>query len=262
MRNLTIRPIIALITFAMGLSFAAVSPFNATRKSESRVTQNAQPQSENRSEVILRVLMPTGTRGDSSQLDRFDRAEEIQVLREARVDAISYRAIGITFLLAALGEDYETNRRKLIDALKDCAHEPYPQGAECTYLIADYLMELCRRGDASLFELIFDVTNKADGAFAESLGGFYSDMLKDRPEQFLTALALFPKKQRRDLCSAAGSEDGSGMDDARFRRVSQLLNDLSARSGSPGARIARDCLMGVRDGYKKAVANAKSTAQN
>lgn len=255
MRTLTIRVLIALITFTIGIIAASVWLFYPSHKSESQTTQNLQPQSQNRSEEILRVLMPNGIWGDVSQLDRFDRSEEIRVLREAQVDAKNERAIGIAFLLAALSDDYEANRGKLLDALEECANKPYPEEGECTYFVADYLMELCRRGDFSLFKPLFDVSKKADGAFAQSLGGFYSDMLYEQPEQFLKALAPYPKKKQRDFCSSAGAEDGGGMSEDRFQKISQALNNISDSSLRP---VARTCLLGVKAGYRQAMENNKS----
>jgi len=257
MRSISIRFLVALITFTIGIIAASVWVFYPPRKSESRATQNLQPQSQSRSEEILRVLIPNGTWGDVTQVDRFDRAEEIRVLKEAQVEAKNERAISIAFLLAALGNDYEANRKKLLDALKECANKP--EEGECTYFVADYLMELCRKGDFSLFRPLFDVSKKADGAFAESLSSFYSDMLYEQPEQFLRALSPYPKNKQRDLCSSAGVEDGSGMAKERFRNIRESLNDISDISLRP---VARTCLLGLETGYRQAMENNKSVNVN
>jgi hypothetical protein len=251
MRRLITRFLIALITLAIGIIAVSVWRFDPPRKSESRPTQNLQPQSHKLAGEILRVLMPNDAWGDVTQLDRFDRAEEIRVLKEAQVEAKNERALSIAFLLAALGNDYEANRKKLLDALQECANKPYPEEAECTYFVADYLMELCRRGDFSLFRPLFDVSEKADGAFAESLGGFYSDMLYKQRDQFLRTLSSYTKNQQRHLCSAAGVEDGSGMAEERFRNVRESLHDVSDISLRP---VARTCSLGLEIGYRRAMA--------
>ncbi len=259
MRNLSARLFIALITFALGIAVASFWLFfRASRKPQSPASPSVQSQSPKRSEEILRVLMPNDVWGDVSKLERFDHSEEVQVLREAQVKAEGDRAIGIAFLLAALGEDYESNRGRLLERLKECAHKSYPEEGECTDIVADHLMELCRRGDYSLFKPLFDVSNKADGAFSESLWAFYSDMLYKQPEQFLKALASYPKKKQSGFCWEAGIEDGSGMDEERFRHVSQSLNDISARSDNSLRPIARTCLLGVETGYKRAMEDNKS----
>lgn len=233
MRSLSIRVLIALI-------IASVWLFHPPRRS----------QSQDRPEEIMRVLMPDEVWADATHLDRFDHAEEIRVLKQAQVEAKDERAISIAFLLAALGNDYEANRKKLLDALKGCANKPYPQDRECTFFVADYLMELCRRGDFSLFRPLFDVSRKADGAYAESLGGFYSDMLYEQPEQFLRSLSPYPQNKQRDLCSSAAVEDGGGMAEERFLKIRKALNDESDISLR---RVARTCLLGLETGYRQAM---------
>jgi hypothetical protein len=259
MRSITTRFLVALITFTIGILAASVWLFHPPRKSESRATQNLQPQSQNRSEEILRVLMPNDVWGDVTQLDRFDHTEEIRVLKEAQVEAKNERSVSIAFLLAALGNDYEANRKKLLDALKECSDRPYPKDGECTYFVADYLMELCQRGDFSLFKPLFNSSRKADGAFAESLGAFYSAMLYEHPKQFLEFLSPYPKNKQRALCSSAGVEDGGGMAEERFQNIRKSLNDVSDNSFR---RVARTCLLGLERGYKQAMENNKSVKAN
>ena len=257
MRGITIRFLVALIT--IGIIAASVWLFYTPRKSESRAPQNPQSQSQSRSEEILRVLLPNGVWADVTQLDRFDRAEEIRVLKEAQAEAKEERAIGIAFLLAALGDNYEPNTKKLLDELKTCADERYPEKEECTYFVADYLMELCRRGDFSLLRPLFDVSKKADGAFAESLYGFYSDTLNDQPDQFLKSLSPYPEDKQRALCSLAAVEDGGGMARERFRNVRKSLNDISDISLG---RVAHTCLAGLEIGYRRTLENNKSVNAN
>ncbi len=230
MSNLTIRVLIALITFTIGIIAASVWLFYPSRKSELPAAQNSQLQSRNKS-------------------------KEMQALREAQAEAKGERATSIAFLLAASGDDYEANRGKLLDALKECARKPYPEEEQCADFVADYLMKLSRRGDFALFKPLFDISEKADGALAQSLGVFYSDMLQEQPEQFLNALSPYPKKKQRDLCSSAGVEDGGGISKERFRKISQSLNNIS---DSPLQPIARTCVLGVEIGYVQAMDNHKS----
>lgn len=249
MRSLIIRVFVALFTFNIGIVAAAVWPFDLPRKSESTATQNLQSESQKRSAEILRVLLPNDTWADVNQLDRFDRAEEIVVLKEAQVEAKGERAISIAFLLAVLDSDYVANRKKLFDALQECGNKPYPQEAECTYFVADYLMELCRRGDYFLLGVLFDMSTKADGAFSESLGGFYSDMLYVHPDRFLRTLSTYTKDKQRDLCAAAAIEDGGGMAEDRFQTIHRSLNDILDTSLHG---VARNCAQGLEIGYRQA----------
>ena len=217
----------------------------------------AQLHSQSRSEEILKVLMPNGVWGDVSQLDRFDRSEEIRALSEAQVSAKDERALGIAFLLAALGDDYELNKGKLLDALNQCSCRSYPKDAQCLDFISGYVMSLGRRGDDSLFEPLFNVSDKADGCFAESLGCFYSDMLWERPEQFMKALESRNKEDQSRFCNWAESADGSGTDEGMLRDMRHSLRRISAQSNSALAPVARRCLAGLEAGYKQTVANNK-----
>lgn len=258
MKFLTTRFIVALITFIVGVTAASVWFFSPSNNSTNPATPITQSQTQTRSEEILGVLMPNGVWADASQLGRFDRSEEIRVLREAQVDAKDERAISVAFLLATLGQDYEANRDRLLDALSRCSDQPYPKEAQCSDFIADYLMELCRRGDASLFQPLFDVSGKADGAFSQSLGGFYSDMLWEKPEQFIKALESRPKKEQRELCYRAGVEDGGGMNEGRLRDTRESLSRMSALSNDSLALVARTCISGVEAGYQRAMEDNES----
>jgi hypothetical protein len=257
MKHLTIRFVVALVTFILGITMASVWLIYPSKKAENAPSSNmpSSSQDNTRSEEILRVLLPNGTWGDARQLDRFDHSETIKALSEAQVEAKGARAISIAYLLAVLGHGYEANRKRLLDAMNECAHKPYPEDSACDFFIADYMMELGRRGDITLFQPLFDVTHNADGAFAQALGGFYSDMLREKPELFIKALASRSKKEQRDFCWAAGMEDGSGMSEERARDVREILKRISANSSAPYSPVAKNCLLGVEAAYKSAKEN-------
>jgi hypothetical protein len=204
------------------------------------------------------VLLPNGIWGDANQLNRFSRSEEVRVLREAQVGAKSERALGIAFLLAALGEDYRANRIKLLEALKGCGHKPDFVDADCVDFVVGYLMELCRRGDNSLFHPIFNASANSDGAFSQALGSFYSDMLQKKPNHFLAAISRYPKTKQDSFCWNAGVEDGGGMNEETFRQVRLLLKGIAARPGSPLSPIARNCLLQLQAGYDQAIKNGNT----
>lgn len=247
LKNLTTRFVIALVTLVTGITVLPLSP-SYTSLDLSAAAQNT----KSRSEEILSAIMPNGVWGDASQLDRFERAEVIVALRAAQAEANGDRALGIVFLLAVLREHYRENRARLLEALKACPKNSYPEKEQCADFISGYLMELSRRGDVSLLRPLFETSSLADGGFSESLGGFYSDMLANRPEQFLEALRLYPRKRQRSFCRWAGQEDGSGMDEQRFRLVRQLLTHMFMRSRDPLAPLAKNCLLGVQDGHNEA----------
>jgi hypothetical protein len=248
------RIIVALVTFMSGIAITTLWHYYESPKFEINPALVAEPLTQSRSEVIMRVLMPNGVWGDPSQLDRFDRVEAVNTLIDAQSDAHEARALGIVFLLAALGYDYESNKEKLLRALDQCGRKMYPEDRQCYNLVADYLMVLGRRGDASLLGPLFNVSEKADGAFAQSLGGFYSDMLFERPQQFIEALEIRVKDEQRDLCFHAGGY----MDRGQLRDVRQSLKRKAARSDVSRATVARICLSAAEAGHKQYIENNKS----
>jgi hypothetical protein len=258
MKFLTVRFIVALATFVTGVTAASLWFFHPSQHSTNPAAPVARLPTRTTSEEILRGLMPNGVWGDARRLGRFDRSEEIRALREAQVDARGERALSIAALSAALGDDYEANRGRLLEALGRCSGRPDSEAARCADFIAEHLMELCRRGDPSLFQTLFDVSARADGAYAQSLGVFYSDMLWEQPEQFIEALESRPREERREFCYRAGVEDGGGMNEGRLRDVLGSLRRLSARHDNSLAPVARTCTSGVEAGHKLATEGNES----
>jgi hypothetical protein len=248
------RIIVAFVTFMAGIAITSLWHCYESPKFEIYAALVVQPLTHSRSEAIMRVLMPDGVWGDPSQLDRFDRVEAAHALIDAQSDAHEAQALGIVFLLAALDYDYESNKEKLLHALDHCGRKSYPEDGQCYYLVADYLIVLGRRGDASLLGPLFNVSGQADGAFAQYLGGFYSDMLFERPEQFIQALEIRVKDEQRDLCFHAGGY----MDRGQLRDVRQSLKRMAARSDVSRAPVARICLSAAEAGHKQYMENNKS----
>ena len=208
---------------------------------------------QDKSGEILEALFPHGDWADVEGLDRFDRNEVIRVVSEAKSKANNERATGMSFVMAVLGHEYNSNRDVLYAELNKCANKTYPEDSECRYTIAGYLMELGRRGDASVLPALFDITDKADGDFAESLCSFFSDMLAQRAQEFLMMLEKLPKKAQGDPCNHAGWEDGSGMGEERLNDVRRSLNELMLDETL--ASVAQRCLSGVEAAHKAAVKN-------
>jgi len=207
------------------------------------VANTANAQGANPSDdVILRALLPNGTWADTTQIARFKRADEIRALKSAQLTAKDERAVSIIWLLAALKYQYAENRRQLINYERRCQRRPYPQGGECYSLAADRLIDLFRRGDHTLLKYLFDIEPHSDGFLAEVLGGFFSDTLASQPRVFLTALARRPVRQQRGIASAAGIEDGGGMDPERLLAVRRTLRGIVSKSSDPLSMVARTCL--------------------
>lgn len=208
-------------------------------------TQSTAP---DKSDKILLALFPNGDWPEVDELDRFDRTDVIRVIGEAKPKANNERATAMSFLLAALGHEYNSNRDILFSELDKCADKAYPDDFQCRHIIADYLMELARRGDASVLPALFDITDKADGASAQSLGAFYSEMLAERPQEFLKMLSHLPKKGQSTPCESAGWADGGGMGEERVNEVRKSLTQLMRHQSL--SSVARRCLSAVEAAHK------------
>jgi hypothetical protein len=198
-----------------------------------------------------------GTWADVSQLEKFERSEVIKTLQDAELNASSDRALSIAFLLAVLKEDYEVNRSKLLTALSEYRCREYPQKLNCAECLSGYLIELAQRGDTSLYTPLFEVSDLADGALAESLGAFYSDALNQHTTEFVAALTRIPEQSQDLICDFASREDGGGMSDETFRAVKRSLNSLG-RQDNPLAVVARRCGVTLQGGKRQADANRKA----
>lgn len=248
MNNQIVRFLVLLIAFAIGISASSIINLLGSHHSTSIVVQNDELPTRDRSQEILNTLIPNGTWADATKLESFERAEVIRVLQEAKRDARGDRARTVTFLLAALKEDYPANKSKLLDELTECRRLSYPSAGECADLVSDYLMELARRGDGSLLKPLFDISDLADGGFAESLGDFYSEMLEEQAEQFLLALKPYSRQTQWEFCHRAAIADGSGMDEERFHNVNELLKGIAAQRPEPLASLAKNCQAGIKRG--------------
>jgi hypothetical protein len=227
------------LTFVVAVSLSLL--FKVERPHTAAPSQPVSRTTSVTSDEIIMVLMPNGVTADDTQLAKFNREEAINALKNAKRNALGPRAVGIVFLLAALHEDYLMNRTRLVNELGECNQLAYPQKRECAYYISSYLMTLVRRGDTSLLPYLFSVADLADGAFSEELGIFYSDTLREHPQEFLLTLDAYSKESQQYICWSAEVEDGSGMSDERFLEVGQLLRKIMVQAKDPRARAAKNC---------------------
>src|SRR5438132_12693050 len=95
------------------------------------------------------------------------------------------------------------NRVAALRTLKGCATRPITLG--CSEDTAGYLIGLYDRGDHSLLRPLLDAGRSSDGALAEILGDFYSNVLSKHPRVFLPSVGSRPSKQQRHLCCTAGA---------------------------------------------------------
>jgi hypothetical protein len=126
--------------------------------------------------------------------------------------------------------------------LKGCATRPITLG--CSEDTAGVLIKLYERGDKALLKPLLEAGLTSDGALAEILGDFYSDVLWKNPREFLELLKLHSKKEQQSLSRLAATTDGSGMAGDMLRDVRRKLSQIRSQHGRL-APVARICLIEV-----------------
>ena len=84
--------------------------------------------------------------------------------------------------LAARAQSSPRDRAAALRTLKGCATRPITLG--CSEETAAYLIGLHDRGDHNLLKPLLDAGVSSDGALAEILGDFYSNVLSKNPRAF------------------------------------------------------------------------------
>jgi len=133
-------------------------------------------------------------------------------------------------------------RSTALRTLKGCATRPITLG--CSEDTAGYLIKLYEHGDKSLLKPLLDAGLTSDGALAEILGDFYSNVLWKNPREFLERLKLRSKNEQLGLSRLAATTDGSGMGGDMLRDVRRNLRQIESQRGRLGP-VARICLREV-----------------
>ncbi len=203
-------------------------------------------------EEILRALLPNGNWAEERNLKQFKRADEINALTKAQLEAKGWRAVSIAYLLADLNYKYAANRKIVVDKHNSCRREPYPHTLDCWDHVSEFLMGLFRRGDRPLLRPLLAMGGlPTDGAFSESLGSFYADTLRAKPRLFVKTLAGLPSKVQHADAMLAGYVDGGGMEPAMFRDVRRSLGRMSSNPSDPLAHVARLCLVEINKAHSQ-----------
>ena len=132
-------------------------------------------------------------------------------------------------------------RGEALRTLKVCSTRPMT--LNCNEDTAGYLIGLYKHGDRSLLRPLLDAGRHSDGALAELLGDYYSDVLTARPRSFLLSLNSRSLKQQRHLCWMAGATDGGGMNASTLRKARRSLRGFSSDKNLAG--VARICMSEV-----------------
>lgn len=136
-------------------------------------------------------------------------------------------------------------RAELLGELRKCV---YPHKPGCSEDSVDRVAELYKQGDTGVLPKLMDVAPHSDGALAESLGVFFSDLLCHQPRTFLRAVATRPRSEQGDLLTMAAVADGGGM--GCFKGMAALrrgLREISRNRNDRLAGLARRCLAQINE---------------
>jgi hypothetical protein len=126
---------------------------------------------------------------------------------------------------AQRADTYAKTRARLLRELKKC-EDPGPP-YDCDEMSVYRVARLYERGDRSVLPKLMDVAPRSDGALAEGLGEFFSDLLCRRPETYLRAVTTRPRREHDKLLLLAAAADGGGMGCRDMAGLRRRLNGLS-----------------------------------
>jgi hypothetical protein len=161
---------------------------------------------------------------------------------------MQYKLPSVVFLMFALSPvlaQAPKNRNEALRTFRACIRPNRPASLDCSEEFVANVIDLYDRGDYSLLKPLLDAGLSSDGALAEELGDFYSNVLSRNPRRFLASVKSRPAKQKHQLCWMAGATDGSGMGTTMLRNVRRSLRVISSRRNDLLSSVARVCLADV-----------------
>ena len=183
------------------------------------------------SEGILNQLAPDDAPPPSLALKPAERLRAIRLLVAVKRDETGWHWELAVYLLATLGQDYAHNRDELLGIWRR-------DGDDGTM---ELLIRLYEQGHKELLSPLLTGFDGNNVATSEGLGSFYGDLLEKNPRDFLAAITTLPLQKQRNLCYAAGQEDGGGMGPETERKVLANLKVI-------GGEVAERCTRSVRAG--------------
>jgi len=189
---------------------------------------------------IVESLMPAGNPRNVAKLSAGEQSLATKRLAAEQATATGKKARRIAFLLAAFGSDYGRNRDYLIDSLRGCSS---PANKDCDEDDVQLLIALYGRGHKDALRPLLQFGKDSDGALAEMLGEFYSEVLRGTPDRFLRTIRPWSRRTQAQLCEMAGKADGGGMSAKDLRIVSRKLMAI-------GSESALRCLQAVQKANK------------
>ena len=186
---------------------------------------------------IVARLLPDGDPHRLVDPGPAERSSAIKELQSAQKAARGSRAVQVAFLLAANDSNYDKNRDYLIANLRGCTNPGIKSG--CDGKIADYLSVLYTRGHKDVLKpLMLTGKDSFSPVVAESLGGFFANLVTDGTAEFFDTMRRFPPATQKQLCDLAGTSTGDGMSAAQLQ---QVRKELKAR----GDDLSLTCLEAI-----------------
>jgi hypothetical protein len=171
------------------------------------------------------------------ELSAPEKSEAIRKLATLRHNTNGKELQKVSFLLAALGYNYTTNRDHLVSALRTCGS----RNSECDEDTAGFLIGLYHQGHREVLYPIMSASLKSDGALAELLGNFYSEVAESSPADFVLGLRRLDAIHQEAACTLSGG----GMSPDTVQKVQRALNGI-------GGKVATRCLRNIENSSREA----------
>jgi hypothetical protein len=180
------------------------------------------------------------------ELSAAQKLEAVSKLEALRHTATGKRLQKLSFLLAALGSHYLTNRDYLVGVLRGCS----TRQPDCDEDTAGFLIGLYYGGHRDVLTPLLMAGLHSDGALSELLGPFYGEMLVTDPSDFAARLRQLSTPAQESVCTLAGGSDGGRMEPSKFQQVQQRLRRI-------GDDVALQCLRHLENSNRQAEENNK-----
>jgi hypothetical protein len=174
------------------------------------------------------------------RLSREERSVAVAQLEEMRRGSRGKRLQEASYLLAALGSDYEKNRDYLLGVLRNCG----VPDTDCDDETAEFLIQLYKQGHHEVLHALMVAGLKSDGALSETLGDFYYRVLMKAPAAFLGGVRGLDARTQKAVCGLAGGVDGGGMPPEDLSRARRELRRM-------GHDVALRCLGEVEESNRE-----------
>ena len=163
-----------------------------------------------------------------AELGAAQKVEAVNKLEALRLSTTGKRRQNVSFLLAALGSHYVTNRDHLVGILNGCG----ARQTECDADTADLLIGLYHRSHREVLYPILRAGLHSNGALSELLGSFYGELLVNAPADFMSSLRRLGAPGQEAACGLVGRQRRTFRQSDNFgRRPQDGVTGARTRAG-------------------------------